>query len=62
MRPGRCGFLPRREDDDAAVMREFVRVARPAMRGKIRLGAEGDDAGEVERIVDSICDAVREAV
>lgn len=28
----------------------------------IRVMAEGDDAGEVERIVDSICDAVREAV
>jgi phosphoglucosamine mutase len=28
----------------------------------IRVMAEGDDAGQVERVVDSICDAVREAV
>ena len=28
----------------------------------IRVMAEGDDAGEVERIVDAICDAVRDAV
>ena len=28
----------------------------------IRVMAEGDDARQVERVVDSICDAVREAV
>jgi phosphoglucosamine mutase len=28
----------------------------------IRVMAEGDDAGEVERVVDMICDAVRAAV
>jgi phosphoglucosamine mutase len=27
----------------------------------IRVMAEGDDAGEVESVVDSVCDAVREA-
>jgi len=27
----------------------------------IRVMAEGDDAGEVERVVDAICDAVRAA-
>jgi phosphoglucosamine mutase len=28
----------------------------------IRVMAEGDDAGQVERLVDAICDAVRQAV
>ena len=27
----------------------------------IRVMAEGDDAGQVEQVVDAICDAVREA-
>jgi phosphoglucosamine mutase len=28
----------------------------------IRVMAEGDDAGQVKRVVEAICDAVREAV
>jgi phosphoglucosamine mutase len=36
-------------------------IRKSGTEPKIRVMAEGDDAGEVERVVDSICDAVRAA-
>jgi phosphoglucosamine mutase len=36
-------------------------IRKSGTEPKIRVMAEGDDAGEVERVVDAICDAVRKA-
>jgi phosphoglucosamine mutase len=36
-------------------------IRKSGTEPKIRVMAEGDDAGEVERVVDSICDAVKKA-
>jgi phosphoglucosamine mutase len=38
-----------------------VLIRKSGTEPKIRVMAEGDDAGEVERVVDQICDAVRAA-
>jgi phosphoglucosamine mutase len=36
-------------------------IRKSGTEPKIRVMAEGDDAAEVERVVDSICDAVKKA-
>ena len=36
-------------------------IRKSGTEPKIRVMAEGDDAGEVERVVDQICDAVKAA-
>jgi len=36
-------------------------IRKSGTEPKIRVMAEGDDAGEVERVVDSICEAVTKA-
>jgi phosphoglucosamine mutase len=59
---------------DNARVRDAIAAAEAQLAGKgrlvirpsgtepvIRVMAEGDDAGEVEAVVDAICDAVREA-
>jgi phosphoglucosamine mutase len=60
---------------EAASVKQVIADAEAELNGKgrlvirpsgtepvIRVMAEGDDAGQVERVVDAICDAVKEAV
>jgi len=59
---------------DAETVKAAIKDAERALAGKgrlvirasgteplIRVMAEGDDAGEVEQVVDAVCDAVRAA-
>jgi phosphoglucosamine mutase len=49
-------------DGEAALAgRGRLVIRKSGTEPKIRVMAEGDDASEVERVVDQICDAVRAA-